>query len=246
MSDYRVIITMSDKYIPALRPFAHQFNKYWSKDQDVLVAGFSKPDFDLPDNFEFYSIGKQEDYPFNKWSNALHDLLEYIDDEAFVLMLEDMWLTRQVNIHVLDVLYRYAIQFGYVLKIDIVGDRLYAFGVDLDYGTVEYIDLIKSMPGSPYHMSLMPGIWRKDNLLKVIIPGESPHDLELLGTTRVSHMQDLLVLGTRQWPLRNCLGLRGGDHTKLNLSGLQEVDVDEMRALGYFESWEDNDNAEKG
>ena len=221
MSDYRVLVTTSDKYLPALLPFIHLFNKYWSKEQEVLVAGFSEPDFDMPDNFSFMSLGKQEDYPFNKWSNALEVLLDRVDDEAFVLMLEDYWLTRHVDVHAVKVLYHYAIQFGYVLKIDLAGDRLYAFGADLTYGSVQYLDLIKSMPGSPYHMSLMTGIWRRDNLQKILIPNESPHDMELQGTTRVSHMQDLLVIGTRQWPCRNTLGLRGGDHTKLNLSELQ-------------------------
>ena len=94
------------------------------------------------------------------------------------------------------------------------------------------------MPGSPYHMSLMTGVWRKDNMRKVLINNESPHDIELAGTTRASHEQDLVVLGTRQWPVRHTLGLRGGDHSSLNLSELKPKDVDEMRKLGYFEPWE--------
>jgi len=246
MSNYRVIVMTSDKYLPALLPFAWLFDKYWNNEQQVLVAGFTPPDFDLPDNFEFHSIGKQEDYPFGKWSNALHDLLVDIDDEAFVLLLEDYWIKRKVDVHAIKILHSYAVQFGYVLKIDIAGDRLYAHGADLYYDTLEYLDLIKSMPGSPYHMSLMPGVWRKDNMLKVIIPNESPHNLEMEGTTRVSHMQDLLVLGTRQWPYMNVLGLRGGDHTSLNVSDLKPTDVDEMRALGYFEPWEGENGTEEG
>jgi hypothetical protein len=245
MSDYRVIVMTSDKYLPALRPFTWLFNKYWNNEQQVLVAGFTPPDFDLPDNFEFHSIGPQGKYPFKRWSNALKDLLTSIDDEAFVLLLEDYWIKRKVDTHAIKILHSYAVQFGYVLKIDIAGDRLFAYGADLDYDTLEYLDLIKSMPGSPYHMSLMPGIWRRDNLLQVIVSDESPHDLELQGTTRVSHMQDLLVLGTAQWPYKNVLGLRGGDHTSLNVSELKPADVEEMRALGYFEPWE-GDDAEEG
>jgi hypothetical protein len=135
-------------------------------------------------------------------------------------------------------LYDYAIQFKYTLKVDLTGDRLYAFGADLTYDTVSYLDLIKSMPGSPYHMSLMCGVWRKDNMLGVLIQNESPHEVEMIGTTRASHQQDLLVVGTRQWPVRHTLGLRGGDYTSLNLQELKDKDVDEMRTLGYFEPWE--------
>jgi hypothetical protein len=228
----------SNKYLPALRPFFHLFNKYWSREQQVLVAGFAAPQFDLPDNFEFMSLGSQTDYPFHKWSNGLNSLLGKIDDEAIIIMLEDYWLTRHVNIDAVGKLYDYAMQFGYVLKVDLTGDRLYAHGADLTYDTASYLDLIKSMPGSPYHMSLMTGVWRKDNMLRVLIQNESPHEVEMVGTQRASHMQDLLVIGTRQWPVRHTLGLRGGNHSKLFLQELKTKDVDEMRKLGYFEPWE--------
>lgn len=238
MSEYKVIVTTSDKYLPALRPFAHLFNKYWSRDIDVVVAGFAEPDFELPTNFQFVSLGPQKHFPFKMWSNALLKLLGLIEDDVFILMLEDYWLTRHVNLEAVGILYRYAVQFGYVLKMDLCGDRLYAHGANTAYDTVSYLDLVKSMPGSPYHMSLMTGVWRKDNMRKILINNESPHDVEMAGTTRASHEQDLVVLGTRQWPVRHTLGLRGGDHSSLNLGELKTKDVDEMRKLGYFEPWE--------
>lgn len=232
-----IYVTTSDKYLPALRPFAYLMNKYWQPNPKVVVAGFSTPSFELPNNFSFISLGNQSDYPFNKWSDALIKLLNIIEDEVIILMLEDYWITRPVNTPAIRILGDYARQFGYVLKIDICGDRLYAHGADLNYGTVAYIDLVKSMPGSPYHMSLMPGIWRVDNLKKCLIPGESPHDIEIAGSTRVSRLQDIIHLGTRQWPLRITLGLRGGDHSKINLQELKPEDVEEMSKLGYFRLW---------
>jgi len=54
-------------------------------------------------------------------------------------------------------------------------------------------------------------------------------------------MQDLLVLGTRQYPLRITLGLRGGESGKLNLSELPPHDVEELRDLGYLKPWECKD-----
>jgi hypothetical protein len=244
MSSYRVLVTTSDKYLPALKPFAHLFTKYWSKDTSVLVVGYSEPDFEMPKNFGFFSLGSQANYPFNKWSNALHDVLISIDDEVIVLMLEDYWLTRQVNTHAVELLYKYALRNSEILKIDLCGDRLYALGADLKYSSLGYLDLIKSMPGSPYHMSLLTGLWRRDNLMKAIKRDESPHDMELIGTTRISHMQNLVVIGTRQWPVRHTLGLRGGDHSKLKLDELSKADVDEMRELGFFEPWEGKEEDE--
>lgn len=237
-TDYRIFVMTSDKYLPALRPYAHLINKYWYPNPQVVVFGFQEPKFPLPENFKFVSIGKQQDYPFERWSDALINVLNHVKDEAFILMLEDYWITRPVDERAVKILYDYIIQFGYVIKIDLCGDRLYAHGANLEYDTVAHIDLIKSMPGSPYHMSLMTGIWRRDNLLQLLTPGESPHDLEIAGSTRLSHMEGMVVLGTRQWPVRHILGLRARDYAHVNMHGLKQGDIDDMRKLGYFRHWE--------
>ena len=36
------------------------------------------------------------------------------------------------------------------------------------YGNVGSLELVQSKPGSPYHMSLMTAMWRKENLLRVL------------------------------------------------------------------------------
>lgn len=234
---YRVIITTCDKYLPALRPMAWLMSKYWRPMPDVIIGGFTPPDFELPSCWEFKSIGKQEDYPWGKWSNAVIKLLQDIPDKVILLLLEDMWPIRQVDVESLDILYRYCIQFGYVAKMDVCGDRLYAMGMQ-PYGYVNRLDLIKSMPGSPYHLSLMPGFWNVAHLLSVLIPDENPHQVEMIGTTRMSHKQDVLHLGTRQWPLRITLALRGGDSSKLLTDEIQSGDITALRELGYFREWE--------
>ena len=93
----RVIVTTCDAYLHALRPFAWLFNRYWGDDTEVIVGGFTPPSFELPSNFTFHSIGKQEDYPVDKWSDAVIKLLHELDDEVACLMLEDYWLARPVN-----------------------------------------------------------------------------------------------------------------------------------------------------
>lgn len=233
----RVVCAASDKYLSALRIFAHLLNKYWIPNPQVVVCGFASPSYKLPDNFEFVSMGDQRDYPFDKWSDAMYKFLNQIDDEVFVLMLEDYFITRPVDTRAIKILYDYMLQFRYVIKIDLCIDRLYASGVDLNYGSVAYIDLIKSMPESPYHMSLMTGMWRKEHLLRTMQPNESPHDLEILGTTRLSRDQDVIVLGTRQSPVKHTLGLRSQNPDALNLEHLNENDIKELGNLGYLEPW---------
>lgn len=237
----QTIIMTSDKYIHALRPFMYLWQKYFRSDfpQENIICGFTPPPFPLAESFKFYSIGQFSDYPIGKWSDALLKVLDNVADDVFMLMLEDYWPTRQANTVAIKVLYDYMRQFRYVLKMDLTGDRLYAHGADLDYGKVAFLDLIKSMPGSAYHMSLMGGLWSRDLLKKVIVPGETPWDIEISGTVRLSRYDsDIVVLGTRQWPLRHTLAFRGGDHQNLLLNELQTKDVSEMRELGLLEGLE--------
>lgn len=85
-----VVVLTSDGYVNALRPFAYLFNKYWSKEQEVIVAGYSPLPFKLPSNFHYYSIGRQEDYGVDKWSDGLIDFLEAHPQIEFpILFLED-------------------------------------------------------------------------------------------------------------------------------------------------------------
>lgn len=227
----RVFVLTSDKYLQALKPFAWLFNKYWGEDQKVVVAGFAAPDFTLPANFAFHSIGSQTDYPVGKWSNALIALLGDYHDDVFCLMLEDYWLSRPVNRQAVAMLADYMRQFQYVLKVDLMTDRLYAYGMS-DYGNCGYLDLIRSDPASQYHMSLMTGLWRRDQLLRFLVPDESPWDVELKGTPRVAAAaSDVLVIGTRQAPVRNILAHRRGNPNELLLDGLTQSDIEELTRL---------------
>lgn len=230
-----ILVFTSDKYLAALRPFAYLFNKYWGSEVPVTVVGFEPPAFWLPANFSFHSLGSMAAYPVDKWSNAVLDYLQPRPAlEHFVLMLEDYWLVRPVNRSAIAMLHDYARQFRNVIKIDLVTDRLYASGV-CDYDNCDYLDLILSDPASPYHLSLMAGIWNRDLLLKFLIRDESPWDLEIAGTRRLAAAgHEMQVLGTRQFPLRHLLAHRGGNPNELNLSGLKAVDREALEKLGYI------------
>lgn len=204
----QVLVMTSDhnqnRFLPG---FSFLFNKYWSPDQPVTVCGFTSPTVKLPPNFTFKSIGNFTYFPANRWSDALMLVLEKVAEEHFVLMLEDYWIFRQVNTHAVDILADYARQFQYVLKIDLTVDRLYAdpgkyaYGFN-NYNTVGYLDLIHSLTGSDYQMSLWGGLWSRDLMKKFLVPGETAQQIELNGTGRVNQAgNSVVVLGTRQAPL---------------------------------------------
>lgn len=234
----RVVVLTSDNYLPAVRVFAYLFNRYWSDRQSVLVAGFTPPAFELPDTFHFHSIGPFEEYPVERWSDALIKLLEGLEDEAVTIFLEDYWLTRPVNVEAVRMCADYVRQHGYVLRIDLTTDRQWSHGMHYpadipDYGNCGYLDLIEGKRDN-YGMSMMAGVWHRENLLSMLVPGESPWQVELEGTARLQKRSDLLVLGTRNWPVRHILAYRGGNPTNPDISGLSKEDVRELGARGWI------------
>ena len=241
LQQMNVFVMTSDKYTKTLRGFAHLFKKYWHPWQNVIVCGYTAPDFDLPSNFTFYSIGNMEDYPVDKWSDSLIHVLEHFPhDKVLCLMLEDYWITDYVQQREVEMLYNYMMQFDYVLKMDLFTDRRYAGGAE-EYPPCGHIPLVKSDYKSAYHMSLMCGLWNRKRLLEVLIPNESPWDIELVGTPRLARKgDDVLVLGTKSWteedglcPVRHTLAHRSGNPEEYMLDEVKPKDLKVLQEIGF-------------
>jgi hypothetical protein len=249
----QVIVMTSDNYYHCLTPFMHLWRKFYTaytspeawSDYDLVICGFSEPEIDLTqfDPWRFHSIGAYEDYPADKWTDAMLKVLDEVADDVFILLLEDFWLCRPADARGVQFLVNYARQFKNVLKIDLATDRLYmhagatfACGANT-YNHVGHLDLIKSPHGTPYQMSLWGGIWRRDVMRRFIIPGETAQQLELSGTPRVT--EDVLVLGTRQAPLLhgNVYQSRHGKTPTYSDNGwaIPEAEVEFMRGKGWIE-----------
>jgi hypothetical protein len=200
----QVIVIASEKYYHCLNPFLYLWFKYCGT-ENVIICCFSPPKIDGRIQTDYYSLGQQDDWPAYRWSEKLIRILDEVAEEQFILMLEDYWLTRPVDVCAVKMLFDYAKQFQNVLKIDLGADRLYINGGSTflyganTYGHCGYLDLVKSPPGTPYQMSLWGGIWNREQLRRVLVPGETPQDIEIAGTSRVN--DDMLVLGTRQAPM---------------------------------------------
>lgn len=230
----RVVIYSSDKTSWALRPFAYLFNLYWSRDQRVSVFGNTTPDFALPNNFTFTSVGQF--MPAQHWSNDLIAALQSINDDIICMMMDDYWLNRQVNAQAVRWCYEYMQQHADVIRFDLTTDRLYANGIT-PYGAIGYLDVIKSDPRSPYNFSLQAAMWRRELLLNVLMPNETPWEVEERGTRRLMGMP-YTVLGTKQCPVHYTIAVQQG---KLALDGgyqypanpMQQVDIDHILHSGW-------------
>lgn len=230
MNNLQVLVSVSDKYLWALAPFAHLFNKYWSPNTKVTVAGYSLPYFDLPANFRYHSIAIPC-YPKARWVDGFLKFLYQYDQDYFVLMLEDYWTCRKVNVEAVERLSDYMFVRSDCLRIDLTSDRLYAGGMK-DIGYFAEFDIVEAA-GSPYQMSLQAGIWNKRLMIEVLEKLEpdkhSAWDVELEGTGIVNS-NNFHVVGTRQNPVRYINGMNNSV-PGINLSGFTELDRNEVKEI---------------
>lgn len=253
MSNYRVIVRACDEYIAALKPFAWLFNKYWSPTQEVLVGGYTSPNFELPSNFTFHSIGAANLYPVSRWSDATIELLKSINDDAFVFMMEDWWLNMPVEIDAIQACIDEARATPNLLRIDLLSDRLYANVTlwhnrsEIDYKGITELPLIKSRWDTPYQLACAASVYRRDQFLKCLVPGWNPWQVELIGTNRMREWGEdaPIVLGTtthllnyangmKQDPNKTKRGLRGKDAVMIETYDLVQSDYAEMKSLGLM------------
>lgn len=217
----RVIVVSNDKYAWALKPFSYLFNTYWSSLQEVNVIGISSPIDYLPNNFNFSPIHKN--YPAKEWSTSLIDYLETIDDDLFVLLLEDYWLCRTVDCQGISSLCDYIHYINLpILKMDLTNDRIHDWGKDYpeikDMGYWGRHDIVFSPVGTPYRMSLQAAIWNRKKLLEVLPRGKTPWEVEM----HVNPSEEYFVLGTREFPLRYANAILKGDIMGYEIEHIEE------------------------
>lgn len=228
-----VVVSVSDKYLWCLKPFAHLFNKYWGSAQDVIIAGYSPPSFALPRNFFFYSID-QPSYPKEKWADGFIKFLEYIPDQFFVLLLEDYWISRVVDVEAINLIEQYMTNHTNILRGDLTADRLYAGGMR-DIDMYDRLDIIEA-PNSAYQMSLQAAVWNT-NLLKTLLKSlaetsRSAWSVELDGTTTINNNPSTYkVIGTRQVPIRYCNAMNNSSGFNAQFSGLSQIDIDYVKDM---------------
>jgi hypothetical protein len=217
MNTIPIYVTTCNKNLWLIRGFAHLFNIYWGQNWPVTVLGFSPPDFELPENFTFYSIHPEE-APADNWSDALRMALTVYTDNLFVLLLEDYWLQRTVDTAGVLALASYMNDNPDVLRGDLTGDRLYAGG-KYDLCGWGHLDLLETPNNTPYQISLQAGIWRRGLMTdpRILTPGKSPWEFEMHTGTPDKGFR---VIGTYQMPVKYANILKNGK--------VQDAEIDKI------------------
>ena len=91
----KVYIPTCDSYLWLIKPFMFLFNKFWDDSIQVTYLGYNPPDFKLPHNCNFISLGKDDN--LKNWSTDLKNYFTSIDDEYFIMTVDDSFLVHPTN-----------------------------------------------------------------------------------------------------------------------------------------------------
>lgn len=167
----KILVATSDNYSFLLEPFYNLFNIFWPE-QHIVFLGFDKTKVPkLPNNCDFYSLGRQKD--FGKiWSDPLIPFLEKLEDEYFVFTVEDVMLLDYVDMDKIKLL-EDEIKFNNASKA-LLDSHLNKYATPYKKG------LMVMNQTAPYRSSLHPAIWKKEYFMKFLKPGYTAWDFEVL------------------------------------------------------------------
>ena len=176
MIDYSIVVLSCDKYCSLWPSFFNRLSKYWTDTPAAtyLVTNHLSPE--IP-NVTNLAIGEDVD-----WSSNLLNALSRVDTDYIYILLEDVYVNKVVDKAYLDDVFKCITELSpnYVNTKALPAPRGIRFSSRIR-------EVVK---GSHYRASLCNAFWKKDMLLKLLVPGETPWEFERLGSERSNEYCD--------------------------------------------------------
>ena len=97
VKDIKMYVNTCDATMEFLPIWTYFYDKYWKPAQDVVILGYSKPEFNLPDNYIYHSMSAVQEDGVNNWSTYLRQYFEWIDDEYILWGIDDHIIADDVD-----------------------------------------------------------------------------------------------------------------------------------------------------
>lgn len=173
MDKLKIIIPTCDKYLHCIEALVYTIDKYWEDHGEVIILGYKKPNYVLPTNTTFHSMG--DDRGPKYWSDDLIKYFNHFEDEYFIYFTDDTPIIRSVNSNRIKELYSHMLKDKIINKIFISGT--------LTENSKEYnidgLNLVEINQNSDYRTSVQTAIIKTTYIKKYLKPNQSPWDFEL-------------------------------------------------------------------
>lgn len=193
----KIIVMSCDKYKVCWKPFFTLLNKYWKNHPTALLVCET----------EFCPYCETINIPSNSWTKRLREALKGIKDEEVLLMLDDFFIRRPVDVDRIN-------------KIKL-SDETICYNFEKNYREpalkLKEWDIQKN--NQVYLNSCQPSIWNREKLIERLQEDKNPQEWE---TTKIDspyihfiNNQDYIIdIGYRHQPLNIGWGITRGKITK--------------------------------
>jgi len=251
-NNLKVYVTTSNKYLHVLKVFSYLFNRYWSPDQEVVVIGFDKsPDFELPKNFKFVSLGVSEGW--GRYTLDIQKMLnEIIEDDYFIWLEENEFIIRPVNFEILEDLKKFLAPN--LARIDFTRGTS-----DRPHNIIKYTpsyQIIEAKQKAELRVCMRAGIFNKRTLLNYCKGVVSSSHIESVASDISKNDGSRVFSSNGDWVVKNMdgichlVGLHVSDLAALGKSGpfrrdsswglpIEADALKEMTELGYIKLRDD-------
>jgi len=220
MKNINIYIITCDKTNWVLNVTIPLLNKYWNIKKSVKILGFSKPDIEFNDDYEFISMRPKQE-SIDDWSKDIYSVIKNDPNEFVIFMLDDFLPRGYLNEEIFNFLFDKIENDKSIMRCGLGIDLHYQLNKIIeqkdDYGVIELLE------NAEYKITTQPSIWRKDLLLYYLLKSTSPWNFEVNNRT-LEHR----VIGTNgqyafKWIEESALSGRHPD--KFNILGLSREDI---------------------
>ena len=200
LSGLKNYVITSNRYNLLLEGYMSLFSKFWPTEEvETVIVGFNTPKTKLLDNFTFSSMGEQNGGV--SWCDPLIKFFEEVSDDYFLMCFEDHYPIKP-----LAPVAKLRLEEGLEFLQNNEADKLYLMP--------DYFGKAKQHFKGNWHLSfdnggelvttsLLPSVWRREHLLKLLnkaksLGAQTPHDFELLLNRSSTEGRVLLTPGTTE------------------------------------------------
>lgn len=225
----KVICTTSDQYLHILPTFCYLFNKFWSEDQQVEIVGYKKPNFELPSNFNFFSLGEQ----VGDKKNFTRDLRKYFakQDKYFIWLMEDCFLRKQVNMKTLNLLKTLALRLENIGRVNLSKETMSQD--HFLFTDINGINVYENGKFSIYRLSTQASIWNKHFVLQYMVNDLTPWEFECQADLANDEFR-IIGLDSANAPIVNNEGVRKHNIFKFDLNNIPQEFINDMLSKGVL------------
>jgi hypothetical protein len=177
VSELPLLVVSCDRYADLWRPFFQLFWRRWPDFGGQIHLGSNYATYDDP-RVQPLRVGDDV-----TWAASLRNMLDRIPGEYVIVMLEDFLLMQPVDNARIQ-------RLAHIAMSEQVGClRLYSI-YPPEHQVAEYQELGAFNPGDPWRITAQAAIWRIATLRKLLVPGFSAWDFELVGSRMSDFMPD--------------------------------------------------------